>query len=178
MNDVPNSRFAGIDLLTLDCDGVLTDGGLYYAADGSELRRFNVRDGVGIKALMAAGIEVAFVTASRTEAISHRAAVLGVPHCLIGVEDKVTAVTALAADLGIPLERTAHIGDDINDAALLYEVGFAITVADATPDIKAIADFETVSRGGQGAVREVADHILATRAAASDRTHKTVRKRQ
>ena len=80
------ARLAAIRLLSLDCDGVLTDGGLYYAADGTELRRFDVRDGVGIKSLLAADIEVAVVTASRTPAIEHRARALGIRHCLTGIE--------------------------------------------------------------------------------------------
>ena len=162
-----DTRLAGIALLTLDCDGVMTDGGLYYAEDGSELRRFNVRDGVGIKSLMAAGIHVAFVTASKTAAIEHRARALGVPHCLTGVGDKLTAVTGLCAELGVPLERVAHMGDDDNDAGLLTAAGIAITVPDASPDIKSIADIETDHPGGGGAVREIAERILAARAADS-----------
>ena len=154
--DELSARLAAVRLVSLDCDGVMTDGGLYYAADGTELRRFNVRDGVGIKALMHAGIEVAFLTASATEAIAQRARVLGVRHCLTGMEDKLGALTALCDSLGIGLNQAAHVGDDVNDLQLLRAVGVPMTVADAVPEVLRVA-------GGAGAVRDIAGRILAAR---------------
>lgn len=163
----PDSRFAQVRLLSLDCDGVMTDGSLYYAADGTELRRFNVRDGVGIKALIHAGIEVAFLTASTTEAIAHRARALGVRHCLTGQEDKLGALTALCDMLGIGLAQTAHVGDDVNDLELLRAVGVPMTVADAVPAVLDVAHYVSPCPGGTGAVRDIADRILANRYDAS-----------
>ena len=157
------ARLAAIRLLSLDCDGVMTDGGLYYAADGSELRRFDVRDGIGIKALMAVDIEIAFITASRTPAIGHRAKALGVPHCFVGAEDKLASLSALCDRLGIPLEAVGHVGDDVNDIPILKAVGVPMTVANAQPDVRALAVFASARKGGDGAVREIADRILAAR---------------
>lgn len=156
-------RLSALRLVSLDCDGVMTDGGLYYAADGSEMRRFHVRDGIGIKALIAAGLEVAFITASRTPAIVHRAKALGVPHCLVGVEDKLEALKVLCQRLGIPLDYVAHVGDDVNDLALLQAVGVPITVADAVSEVRAIAAYVAPRNGGDGAVRDIAQQILAAR---------------
>ena len=157
------AKLAAIRLLSLDCDGVMTDGGLYYAADGTELRRFNVRDGVGIKALMAVGVDIAFITASRTPAIQHRANSLGVRHCFVGAEDKLAALKALCARLDVPLEAVAHVGDDVNDIPLLQSVGMPMTVADATPEVRALAVYAARRKGGDGAVREISERILAAR---------------
>ena len=155
--------FANTRLLSLDCDGVMTDGGLYYAADGTELRRFHVRDGVGIKAVMSAGIEVAFVTASTTPAIEFRARALGVKHCILGASDKVEALTQLCDKLGIGLPHVAHVGDDLNDLPVLECVGLPITVADAVPAVLEKVAFITSRSGGQGAVREICEHMLEAR---------------
>jgi 3-deoxy-D-manno-octulosonate 8-phosphate phosphatase (KDO 8-P phosphatase) len=158
-----SARLARVRLLSLDVDGVMTDGGLYYAADGSELRRFNVRDGVAIKALMAAGVAVAFVTTSTTPAIRHRAEMLGVPHCFTGATDKVAAVSGLAKDLGLTLADVAHMADDTADLAILTRVGLAIAVADAAPEVLRAAAYVTRRRGGDAAVREAGEAILAAK---------------
>ncbi|MEQ8193104.1 MAG: hypothetical protein RIB59_01305, partial [Rhodospirillales bacterium] len=104
-------RLRGIKLLSLDVDGVQTDGGLYYTETGEQLRKFNVRDGVGIKQVMAAGIAVVIVTASKTRAIAHRGRTLGVPHVFVGVEDKCAAIAGLCEDLGIAMKNVADMGD-------------------------------------------------------------------
>ena len=161
----PDQRklFATTQLLSLDCDGVMTDGALYYAADGTELRRFHVRDGVGIKAVMSAGIEVVFVTASTTPAIEFRARALGVKHCILGAGDKVGALAKLCSKLGIALSHVAHVGDDLNDLPVLQRVGLPITVADAVPAVLNSVVFVTSRAGGQGAVREICDRMLEAR---------------
>ncbi len=156
----------GVALLTLDVDGVLTDGGLYYAEDGSELRRFNVKDGMGIKRLRAVGVEVAILTASTTPAIHRRAERLGLAHCYLGATDKLAVLEALAGDLGIGLARIAHMGDDLNDLPILTRVGCPLTVADAVPEVVDAACFVTRRGGGQGAVREVCDLTVAARRSA------------
>ncbi|MFC3226961.1 KdsC family phosphatase [Marinibaculum pumilum] len=156
-------RLAGIGLLSLDVDGVQTDGGLYYAEDGSELRRFHVHDGQGIKQVMAAGVAVAFVTASTTPAIGHRAARLGVAHAFLGVPDKEAALAGLCQTLGLGLDRVAHVGDDVNDLGLLRLVGCPLTVANARPEVRDACLYVTTTPGGAGAVREICDLILNAR---------------
>lgn len=169
-------RLARIGLLSLDVDGVQTDGGLYYTESGQEMRRFHVHDGMGIKQVMAAGIEVAFLTASTTASIRHRAERLGVAHALLGVSDKVAALTDLCRMLGLPLDRVAHIGDDVNDLALLHAVGCPITVPDARPEVRAACDHVTTTAGGHGAVREICDLLLALRAGQDDQqARRTIR---
>lgn len=152
-----------IQLVSLDCDGVMTDGRLYYADDGSQLRAFHVRDGVGIKMLMEAGIDVAFITGSRTEAIERRAKDLGVAHCLTGIEDKLTALQTLCDGLGIPLDAVAHVGDDVNDLPVLARVGLPATVWDAVPAVRDRARIVTARTGGDGAVREFCERLLDAR---------------
>jgi len=156
-------RLARIQLFALDVDGVLTDGGVYYTDDGLQLRKFNVRDGVGMQSVQAAGVVLALVTASNAPAIRHRAKVLGVNHVFIGVEDKLGVVTALCGDLGIGLDRVAYVGDDINDAGVLGAVGAPMTVADAAPQAKAAAAYVTERNGGAGAVREICELLLTAR---------------
>ena len=156
-------RLRAVRLLTLDVDGVLTDGGLYFAEDGSQLRRFHVRDGEGMKQVMATGVEMALVTASSTPAITHRAQVLGVNHVLVGVKDKLSAVEGLCRTLGLDIAHVAHMGDDVNDLGLLNAAGLALTVADARPEVLAVADFVSTRNGGAGAVREVCDRLLGAR---------------
>jgi len=153
-------RLKGVKLLTLDVDGVQTDGGLYYTEDGKQLRKFHVHDGVGIKQAMAAGVTVAIVTASKTPSIKHRGRTLGVQHVLLGVEDKLSAVTGICEDLGIKISEVAHVGDDLNDLPLLQSVGLALTVANAVPEVLEAVAYVTVKEGGSGAVREISDFLI------------------
>ena len=152
-------RLKGVRLLSLDVDGVLTDGSLYYAEDGSQLRKFNVKDGMGMKAVRKAGVEVAIITASKTAAIHHRGEVLGIPHVFVGVDDKLTTLNGLCATLGIGLDAVVHIGDDVNDLPVLRAVGLPITVADAVDPVLDVARYVTTRKGGEGAVREICDLI-------------------
>ncbi|MDP6604145.1 MAG: HAD hydrolase family protein [Rhodospirillales bacterium] len=156
-------RLARVELLALDVDGVLTDGGVYYAEDGRQLRKFDVKDGVGMQSVQAAGIQLAIVTASKAPAIRHRAKVLGVDHVFIGVGDKLRTVTALCGDLGIGLDQVAYAGDDVNDAGVLGAVGAPMTVADAATQAKAAAAYVTERNGGAGAVREICELLIAAR---------------
>lgn len=156
-------RFKAIRLLSLDVDGVLTDGGLYYADDGTVSRKFNVRDGVGIKRVLALGIAVAIVSAGTTQSIDHRARTLGVRHVMTGVENKRAAIEKLCRDLGCALAETAHVGDDLNDLPLLEAVGLPLSVADAVPEARAAARYVTRRRGGEGAVREICDLLASAR---------------
>ena len=157
-------RLATARLLSLDVDGVLTDGGVYYGEDGAQLRRFNVLDGVGIKRVQAAGVEVAMITAGASEAVRHRARFLGVRYVFIGIEDKLATLKDLCGGLGIGLDQVAHVGDDLNDLPLLDAVGLPLTVAGAVPEVRRRALYITRKEGGAGAVREICDLIVAARA--------------
>ncbi len=152
-----HERLAGIKLLTLDVDGVLTDGALYYTDDGAQLRKFNVKDGMGIKIAMAAGVTVALVTQSTTPSIRHRGEQLGVAHVLLGVEDKLDAVRGICGEMGITMDCVAHMGDDVNDIALLGAVGCPMTVADAVPEVLELVSFVSERGGGDGAVRQICE---------------------
>jgi 3-deoxy-D-manno-octulosonate 8-phosphate phosphatase (KDO 8-P phosphatase) len=150
-------RLAEIKLLTLDVDGVLTDGAVYYTDDGKQLRKFNVKDGMGIKIAMAAGVAVALVSQSTTPSISHRGEQLGIGRVLLGVEDKLAAVTGICGEMGIALDCVAHVGDDLNDIPLLGAVGCPMTVADAAPEVMELAAFVSERGGGGGAVRQICE---------------------
>lgn len=156
--------FAAVRLLSLDVDGVLTDGGVYYGEDGKVSRKFDVRDGVGIKRAQAAGVEIAVVSAGTTDSIRHRADTLGIRHVFIGAGDKLTTISNLAASLGIPMAAVGHVGDDVNDLPLLKAIGLPLTVKNAIPEAKAVARYVTARKGGDAAVRDVCDRIVAAKA--------------
>ena len=156
-------RLAAIRLFCTDVDGVMTDGGLYYGADGDEQRRFHVHDGLGLKALMRAGITVAVITASDVEAIRRRCAALGIHHLVAGCGDKRQAIQSLCRSLQIDPSEVSHIGDDINDLPAFDSVGVAVAVANAHPEVARRAHLRTNARGGDGAIRELADLILSAR---------------
>lgn len=156
-------RLKTIKMLSLDVDGVLTDGGLYYTDDGHQMRKFNVKDGMGIVAAMAAGVEVCIITASKADVITKRARDLGVTHVFAGTEDKLQTLTMLCDMLSIDIGDVAHMGDDVNDLPALEAVGLSLTVADAVGDVLQVADYVTTRDGGRGAVREICDLLVATR---------------
>ena len=153
-------RARAIRLLILDVDGVLTDGRLYYGADGAEFKAFHAQDGSAMKMLMGAGIPIAIITGRRSEAVQRRARELGVAWLYDGVSDKARALEALSAESGIAAEYMAHVGDDIADLALFDRVGMSFSVPDAHPMVAAAAHCVTERAGGAGAVREVCDLIL------------------
>ena len=156
-------RFAEVRLLSLDVDGVLTDGGIYFNDSGEEMRRFNVKDGMGIKLLQKAGVELCIISASITPSIRHRAARLGIEHCFVGAKEKLAILDDLCAKLAIGMAQVAHMGDDVNDIPILERVGLALTVPDCAPGVRALAHYVTSRDGGDGAVREVCDRILAAK---------------
>lgn len=158
-------RLCAVRLLSLDVDGVLTDGGLYYTDDGHQFRKFNVKDGMGMQRVRQLGIEVAIVSAGPSPAIRHRGDSLGLRHVLSGVSNKLETVAGLCEDLGIDLVQAAHVGDDVNDVPLLEAVGCPLSVADGVPEARAAAVFVTERRGGDGAVREICDLLVAAHSA-------------
>jgi 3-deoxy-D-manno-octulosonate 8-phosphate phosphatase (KDO 8-P phosphatase) len=155
-----NTKPHNIRLLILDVDGVLTDGRLYYGADGEVLKVFHVRDGLGIKLLLAAGIDVAIISGRRSAALDCRARELGIRHVLCGVEEKGSALRALLTELDIPATQAACLVDDTPDIPMMEIVGLPAAVADAHPDVIRKARVVTRASGGSGAVRELADRLL------------------
>ncbi len=148
-----------IRLLVLDVDGVLTDGRLYFGPRGELVKAFHVRDGYGIQAVRAAGIEVAVLSGRRSAAVARRCRELGIRHLVQGAGDKLAAFAALAERLRVEPRECACIGDDVPDLALMRAVGRAYAVQDAHPAARAAAHYTTSLPGGRGAVREVCDHL-------------------
>lgn len=156
-------RAKRIRLLVLDVDGVLTDGGLYFGPNGEALKRFHVRDGAGIKRLLAAGIEVAVISGRPSAAAAERLRELGIERFWLGEENKRPVLEALLSEMSIEPDAVACMGDDIADEPLLAAAALAAAPADAAPLIRDRAHFVATAKGGNGAVRELCDFLLAAR---------------
>jgi YrbI family 3-deoxy-D-manno-octulosonate 8-phosphate phosphatase len=150
-------------LLCVDVDGVLTDAGMYYGADGEVLKKFNTRDGMGLARVRAAGIAVAIVSSEDSAIVHARAAKLRIDDVVCGASDKRLAVDELCASHALVLSEVAFIGDDLNDLPALECVGLACAVADAAEPVLAQAHYITQRRGGDGAVREVCELLIAAK---------------
>jgi 3-deoxy-D-manno-octulosonate 8-phosphate phosphatase (KDO 8-P phosphatase) len=149
-----------IKCLICDIDGVLTDGLIYLDNHGNELKAFNIQDGMGLKLVMAAGIEVAVITTSRNQVVEHRMKQLGITHYFTGQVDKRSAFIELKARLNFTNEQFAYIGDDLPDLAIIQQVGLGVAVANAVPQVKEFAHWTTEKHGGRGGVRELCDLLL------------------
>ncbi len=151
-----------IKFLVLDVDGVLTDGGLYYSESGDQFKKFNAKDGMGIKSVMKHGMEVAFLSAGSTQNIvQNRAQTLGVGRVYVGKEPKLEVLKGWCEDLKLELENVAYVGDDINDLEVMDAVGFSGCPADAVEAVKLKANAILERNGGDGCVREFVDeHLL------------------
>ena len=156
-------RLRDVQLLVLDVDGVLTDGGLWFSADGQLIKRFDVRDGLGIRLLQTAGLEIAFLSGGQGGATEVRARQLGIRHCLVGVKDKPMALSALQRQLEVSQAQTAFLGDDLNDLAVRPVVGLLFAPAEACRPVRRGADAVLHHHGGHGAVRELAERLLQAR---------------
>src|SRR5438445_12278509 len=150
-----------IRLVAMDVDGVLTDAGMYYSESGDELKKFNTRDGMGIKLLQAAGLVTAFITREKTTIVERRGQKLAVPEVHQGVDDKLAVLTTLAKKYGLSLDQVAYIGDDVNDLEALRAVGFSAAPAAPMPSVLKAVHYVCKKKGGEGAVRDLADLILA-----------------
>lgn len=155
-----------IRLFLTDVDGTLTDGGMYYSADGDVMKKFNARDGMGLQLLQKAGIKVGIITSENTGIVSRRAEKLGVDFLVQGQRDggKLAACSDICETLATGLDTVAYIGDDVNCIDILRAVGVAACPADAVADVKAIHGIRVMNlKGGEGCVREFADMILKER---------------
>jgi 3-deoxy-D-manno-octulosonate 8-phosphate phosphatase (KDO 8-P phosphatase) len=153
-------RCARIEMLVLDVDGVLTDGGIIYADDGTELKQFHVRDGSGLKIWQYLGKRAAIITGRTSKVVTVRAAELGIAPVYQGAPEKMAAYRELLAAGGLRTEQVCFIGDDVPDLPLLLNCGLAVAVADACPEARAAAHYVTRAAGGRGAVREAIELIL------------------
>lgn len=149
-----------VKCLISDVDGVLTDGSLYIDETGKELKAFQVQDGMGFKLLMAAGIQVAVITTSRSALIDHRMKQLGIEIYYTGQVDKRGAYQKIKTDLRLDDNQFAYVGDDLPDLSIIKQVGMGVAVANAVPQVKEFSAWQTEKTGGTGAVRELCDLIL------------------
>ena len=142
---------------------MLTDGGLWTTESGEVLKRFDVRDGLGIRLLQQAGLEVAWLSGGKSGATEQRARYLGIRHVLTGVRDKPVALAGLQAQLGVSVAESAFVGDDLNDLAVRPAIGLLLCTADAVVPLRRQADWVLDRNGGDGAVRRLAEEILQAR---------------
>lgn len=158
-----HKTLADIRLVATDIDGTLTDGGMYCLSNGETFKRFNVRDGLGVKLLRAANIDVAFISSDSSSVIKERARSLGIQHCFTSVENKVDVVDDLCQKLQISWSQVVFLGDDLQDSAVMSRVGLPVAVADAHSLIRRRAKYVCKNKGGYGAFREFAEWILSCR---------------
>src|SRR5687767_1209392 len=154
-----------IRLLATDVDGVLTDAGMYYSESGDEWKKFNTRDGMGIKLLQRAGILTAIITQESTKIVMRRARKLTIPEVHQGAFDKLTVLKDLIARHHLTMDQVAYMGDDVNDLQALGAAGFSAAPADGMPVVLKTVRYRCKCKGGEGAVREVADLILSAQRA-------------
>jgi 3-deoxy-D-manno-octulosonate 8-phosphate phosphatase (KDO 8-P phosphatase) len=160
---ITRAAWSRIRLFAMDVDGVLTDGTVTISSDGTESKRFCIIDGLGLILVRGSGLETAWISGRQSATTTLRAAELKIPHVIQGRHDKLAALTALADGLGIPLHECAYMGDDFIDAPAIAAAGIGISVPTALPAALAAADYVTRRQAGNGAVREVCDHLLLAR---------------
>ena len=163
MNDELQTLAQQVSLLALDADGVLTSGMLYYDEQGGENKSFNVRDGLGLRLLREAGLEVVIISGRSSSSLSRRARELDIRLVFQGVRNKRLLLAEVLRDQSLKWEQVAYMGDDVNDLACLALVGLPMAPADAAPEVLAIARFVASQPGGQGAVRQACELILKAR---------------
>ncbi|GAA4359320.1 HAD-IIIA family hydrolase [Hymenobacter saemangeumensis] len=154
------ARARQIRLVLTDCDGVLTDGGVYYSERGEEMKRFNIRDGMGVVRLREHGIESGIVTGEVSPSVRTRAAKLRITELHLGIQDKPACLLEILARTGLRAEEVAFIGDDTNDLGILAMVGLSACPGDATSFARAAAHYHCQTFGGHGCFRELAELII------------------
>jgi 3-deoxy-D-manno-octulosonate 8-phosphate phosphatase (KDO 8-P phosphatase) len=160
-------RARRVKLVLTDCDGVLTDTGVYYSERGEELKRFSIRDGMGVELLRKQGIVTGIVTGENSGSLARRAEKLQIQHLYLGIKDKLALLDTIARDTGIQPEHMAYIGDDVNDLAIINAIaerGLTCAPADALPSIAKVVHYRCQAKGGYGAFRDFADWLIELRA--------------
>ncbi len=154
-------KAAAIRLLLTDCDGVLTDAGVYYSANGEMLKRFSMRDGMGVERLRdLADVETGIITGENSPIVTRRAEKLQIVELHLGAKNKIQTLLDILERRHLKPEQVAYIGDDMNDEAIMHSVGLTACPADAMEDILKIADYICQKTGGHGAFREFAELII------------------
>lgn len=159
------ARARGLRLMAFDVDGVLTDGTLYLTEAGAELKAFHALDGLGLKLLQGAGLELALISGRRSNAVAARAAGLGIARLFQGVEDKLAVFERVRGELGFDARACGFMGDDLPDLPVLTRCGFAAAVPEAPEPVRARVHYVSRTPGGRGAAREVCDLILRAQGA-------------
>ncbi len=156
-----------IELLLTDCDGVLTDGNVYYSERGEEMKRFSIRDGMGVERLRGlAGVETGVLSGENSGPLRKRLEKLHIAEAHLGVADKEAALRGILERRRLDPDQVAYIGDDVNDLAVLKRVGLSACPADAMPAVLRVADYVCRQDGGRGAFREFAEVLIKGRTAA------------
>lgn len=155
-----HTRAAALKLMAFDVDGVLTDGTIWYSAEGDIMKGFSTLDGHGLRMLQHGGLALAIITGRRSQALERRCENLDITHLYQGVEDKRAVLHQLLAQLNLRPEEAGYMGDDVVDLPILSACGFAATTADGHPLVREHVDYVATRPGGRGAVREVCDFIL------------------
>jgi 3-deoxy-D-manno-octulosonate 8-phosphate phosphatase (KDO 8-P phosphatase) len=167
------AKWAAIRLFAMDVDGVLTDGTVHIASDGTESKAFSILDGYGLIKLEMEGVHTAWISGRASNATTRRAHELRIPHLVQGRIDKLTALQELAARLGLDAMQCAYMGDDSIDAAAIAWAGIGIAPREGMPEALAAADYVTQRPAGRGAVREVCERLLAARSTGTGRVRIT-----
>lgn len=153
-------KIQSVRILILDVDGVMTDGGIIFDHQGNEAKKFDVRDGHGIKMLMRTGVEVVILTGRTSQAVGYRALDLGISEVYQGIRDKMVVFEKILKEKNILPAQVAYVGDDVVDIPVLKRVGFSATVADGSDYVKGVVDYIAERGGGRGAVREICELII------------------
>ncbi|WP_270739585.1 N-acylneuraminate cytidylyltransferase [Massilioclostridium coli] len=159
-NPVLIRRPSNIRMFLTDCDGCLTDGGMYYSERGDELKKFNTRDGMGFGLLREKGIITGIITSEEVELNQRRADKLRLDFLESGCKDKLAVIQKRCEKYGISLEQVVYVGDDINDLEAIQTVGYGCCPSDAMPCVQQAADYIASAKGGQGVIREIVEQLL------------------
>lgn len=159
-NETKTKHKKTIKLFATDCDGCLTDGGMYYTESGDEIKKFSTQDGKGFELLRNQGIKTAIITSEDRQLVKRRADKLKIDALYMGVQDKLTVLKDLANELNISLDEIAYMGDDLNDLEVLKSVGLSFSVPNGRPEVREIVDIVVPVKGGDGAIREAVTYIL------------------
>ncbi len=162
LTDIQQLKIGKIKLVITDVDGVLTDGGLYYSNEGMALKKFNVKDGMGVFRLREVGIKNAIITSATSELMKRRAETLKIEYYYSGVWDKENKLLEICSKENIKPENVAFIGDDVNDLAIIELAGFTASPIDAVDEVKEAVDIVLTKKGGEGVFREFAELIIST----------------
>jgi YrbI family 3-deoxy-D-manno-octulosonate 8-phosphate phosphatase len=154
-----------VKLIAIGVDGVLTDAGMYFSTSGDMLRKFNRRDGMGVQLLKKTGIKSAVVSSIDSAIVRHWAEMFQVDFIRLGVSDKLHEIEKIQIRMGLKLDEVAYISDDVDEMEILGKVGFGVTVADGMKSNKTNSVYVTKRKGGEGAVRELIEIILASKKA-------------